>query len=153
MEWATLIVKLHQMSISYGTRSSHTCMSKQGALLIRKKRIGERTTSSGIHYWMKNMSYVKIEKSKEHRTEAKIWSTWLSRFRWYVWISTDQLMSCLKQAKYLFAMIIDYSRFFRVVRMCSKDKTSQMKVDQDEPWSLINPERHHSCQWPIRSKH
>ena len=57
------------------------------------------------------------------------------------------------KARYLFAMIIDYSRFFRVVRMCSKDETSQMKVDQDEPRSLINPERHHSCQWPIRSKH
>ena len=37
------------------------------------------------------------------------------------------------KARYLFAMIIDYSRFFRVVRMCSKDKTSHMKVDQDEP--------------------
>ena len=37
------------------------------------------------------------------------------------------------KARYLFAMIIDSSRFFRVVRMCSKDKTSQMKVNQDEP--------------------
>ena len=37
------------------------------------------------------------------------------------------------KARYLFVMIVDYSRFFRVVRMCSNDKTSQMKVDQDEP--------------------
>ena len=37
------------------------------------------------------------------------------------------------KARYLFVMIIDYSRFFRVVRMCSKDKTSQIEVDQDEP--------------------
>ena len=102
MEWAVSIVKLHEISVSYSIWSSRTCMSKQGALSIRKKRIGERTTSSGIHYWMKNMSYVKIGKSKEHRTEAKIWSTLLSRFRWYVWISTDQLMSCLQQSQISF---------------------------------------------------
>ena len=37
------------------------------------------------------------------------------------------------KSRHLFAMIVDYSSFFCVVRMCSKDKTSQMKVDHDEP--------------------
>ena len=135
MEWAVSIVKLHEISVSYGIWSSRTCMSKQGALSIRKKRIGERTTSSGIHYWMKNMSYVKIGKSKEHRTEAKIWSTLLSRFRWYVWISTDQLMSCLQTKLDIFLRwsltALDSFVLFVCVRRTRRHKWGLIKMNPD----------------------
>ena len=134
MEWAVSIVKLHQMSVSYSIWSSHTCMSKQGALFIRKKRIGERTTSSGILYgW--SLWGMSIGKSKEHRTEAKIWSTLLSRFRWYVWISTDQLMSCLQTKPDIFLRwsltTLDSFVLFVCVRRTRRHKWRLIKMNPD----------------------
>ena len=134
MEWAVLIVKPHQMSISYGTWSSRTCMSKQGALSIRKKRIGERTTSSGIQYGWSSWG-MSIGKSKEHRTEAKIWLTLLSLFRWYVWISTDQLMSCLQTKLDIFLRWsltpLDSFVLFVCVRRTRRHKWRLIKMNPD----------------------
>ena len=82
---------------------------------------------------MKIMRYVNREvKGASHRSKDMINITEPLQMIRMDFYGSANVMSA-NNARYLFAMIIDYSRFFRVVRMCSKDKTSHMKVDQDEP--------------------
>ena len=82
---------------------------------------------------MKLMRYVNREvEGASHRSKDMINITEPLQMIRMDFDGAANVMSANK-SRFLFVMIIDYSRFFRVIRMCSKDKTSQMKVDQDEP--------------------
>ncbi len=82
---------------------------------------------------MKLMRYVNREvEGASHRSKDMINITEPLQMIRMDFYGSANVMSANK-ARYLFAMIVDYSRLFCVVHMCSKDKMSQMKVDQDEP--------------------
>ena len=96
-KWSELfhMVKLHQTRISYGTRSSRTCMSKQGTLSYKENWWEDCLIWNSSK--MKFVRHVRMRSQRKHHIEVKIWLALLSRFKWYVWISTDQSMSYLRQ--------------------------------------------------------